>query len=123
MRKQTGGNSGMGELLKGNTPTLILAVLEEKPLHGYAIAREIEKRSADTLSLGEGSLYLVLRSLERDGFVSSEWEVQPSGPARRLYELTTSGKDELLRRERTWRTFANAINCVLPERKPDAHLA
>ena len=113
----------MGELLKGNTPTLILAVLEGGALHGYAIAREIEKRSGDTLSLGEGSLYLVLRSLEREEFVTSQWEPQPSGPARRIYDLTSSGKDELLRRERTWREFADAVNRVLPERNPDVQPA
>ena len=33
------------ELLKGNTPTLVLAVLNDGPLHGYGIAREIERRS------------------------------------------------------------------------------
>ena len=37
------------ELLKGNTPTLVLAVLEDSPLHGYAIAREINRRSGDAL--------------------------------------------------------------------------
>jgi len=42
-----------GELMKGNTPTLILGVLAEAPRHGYAIAREIERRSQETLSLGE----------------------------------------------------------------------
>lgn len=123
MRKHTGGASGMGELLKGNTPTLILAVLEGGALHGYAIAREIEKRSADTLSLGEGSLYLVLRTLERENFVTSEWEPQPSGPARRVYNLTTSGRSELLRREHNWRAFADAVDRVLPGRIPDASLS
>ena len=53
-----------GELLKGNTPTLILAVLDEAPRHGYAIAREIERRSRDAFRLGEGSLYPTLRALE-----------------------------------------------------------
>jgi PadR family transcriptional regulator PadR len=113
-------NVAMGELLKGNTPTLLLAVLDDGPLHGYAIAQEIEKRSADVLSLGEGSLYLVLRALERQGHVVSRWETQPSGPARRTYEITPSGKEELRRREDTWRLFTDAVNSVLLGRKPHA---
>jgi DNA-binding PadR family transcriptional regulator len=46
------------ELKKGSIQTLILAVLATKPLHGYGIAREIEKRSADILSFNEGRFIL-----------------------------------------------------------------
>ena len=102
-----------GELLKGNTPTLILAALNGGALHGYAIAREVERRSSGALALGEGSLYPALRALERDGFVTSRWEPQASGPARKIYELTDSGVAELEKRTRTWRTFAASIESVL----------
>ena len=43
------------ELLKGNTPTLVLAVLSDAPLHGYGIAREIERRSDNALKFKEGN--------------------------------------------------------------------
>lgn len=102
-----------GELLKGNTPTLLLSVLEEGPLHGYAIAREIERRSKDTLQLGEGSLYPALRTLERDGLITGRWEPQPSGPARKVYELTDAGRAEIVKRTRTWREFVEAVENVL----------
>ncbi len=102
-----------GELLKGNTPTLILAVLAEGPRHGYAIAREIERRSRDALRLGEGSLYPALRVLESDGLVTSGWEIQPGGPARKVYSLTDAGRAELARRTRSWREFVAAIDAVL----------
>jgi PadR family transcriptional regulator, regulatory protein PadR len=102
-----------GELLKGNTPTLILAVLEGGPIHGYAIAREIERRSEGALSPGEGSLYPALRALEADGYVTSQWEPQPTGPARKVYALTDAGQAELTRRTRSWREFASSIERVL----------
>lgn len=102
------------ELLKGNTPTLILAVLEEMPRHGYAIAREIERRSKETLSLGEGSLYPALRALENDGLLVSAWEAPPAGgPARRVYSLTDAGRKTLIERTHSWRRFSSAINDVL----------
>lgn len=106
-------NRGQGELLKGSTPTLLLAVLAEAPRHGYAIAREIERRSQDALSLGEGSLYPTLRLLEADGLVTSAWEPQPSGPARKVYSLTDAGRAELTKRTRSWREFVQAIEGVL----------
>ena len=62
------------ELLKGNTPTLVLAVLEDAPQHGYAIAREINKRSGDALRCKQGTLYPALHALERDGLIQGAWE-------------------------------------------------
>jgi PadR family transcriptional regulator PadR len=113
-RRADDQGSGGGELLKGNTPTLILAVLEEMPRHGYAIAREIERRSKDALSLGEGSLYPALRALETDGLVVSAWETQGGGgPARKVYSLTDAGRKELIKRTHSWRQFSRAIDDVL----------
>lgn len=101
------------ELKKGSTPLLILAVLADGPRHGYAIAREIERRSADALSMGEGALYPALRALEREGLVTSEWQPQPSGPARRVYTLTDNGRAALTAQVRLWRRFAGAMETVL----------
>ena len=106
-----------GEMLKGNTPTLILAVLEGAPLHGYAIAREIERRSEHALSLGEGSLYPALRALERDKLVTSRWEPQPAGPARKVYTLTEAGAAALARRTKSWRQFADAVENVIGRKR------
>lgn len=122
-KKQTSGEATTdpaaaagGELLKGNTPTLILAVLSHAPRHGYAVAREIERRSGGALLLNEGSLYPALRALERDGLVTSRWETQPgsgNGPARKVYALTDAGRAELARRQRGWRQFVQAIENVI----------
>lgn len=101
------------ELKKGSTPILILAVLAGGPRHGYAIAREIERRSADALSMGEGALYPALRALEREGHVTSQWEPQPSGPARRVYTLTDAGQARLAQQVQTWRKFAQAVDGIL----------
>jgi len=84
------------ELKKGSTPLLILAVLSDNPRHGYAIAREIERRCADALKVGEGA-----------------WETQPSGPARRIYTLTDAGSAKLAASLKSWQRFSNAVNAVL----------
>jgi PadR family transcriptional regulator, regulatory protein PadR len=102
-----------GELLKGNTPTLVLAVLANGPRHGYAIVREIELRSDRALSPGEGSIYPTLRALERDGHIAGRWEAQASGRERKVYALTDSGRTELARRELAWSRFCAAVNGVL----------
>ena len=101
------------ELKKGSTPTLILAVLERGPRHGYAIAREIERRSQDALKVGEGALYPALRALEREELVQSEWQTQDSGPARRVYTLTDAGRARLAASLKSWTRFSQAVNAVL----------
>ncbi len=101
------------ELKKGSTPVLILAVLSDGPRHGYAIAREIERRCHDALKVGEGALYPALRALEREGMVESAWQTQPSGPARRVYTLTDEGRARLASQARTWARFSQAVNAVL----------
>ena len=105
-------------LSRGDVPTLILAVLEHGPLHGYAIARAVEEWSADALLLREGTLYPALRQLEEQGVIQSAWEVQEPGPARRVYSLTEPGRTEFARRVEAWESYSAAINAVLnPRRK------
>jgi len=54
--------------------TLALMILEALgPLHGYGIARRIERISGDVLALNQGTLYPVLLKLEHEGAVASEW--------------------------------------------------
>ncbi len=101
------------ELKKGSIQTLILAVLADGPRHGYAIAREIERRSRDALTFGEGALYPALRALEREEWVVSRWEPQPSGPARRVYTLTDTGQAKLAAQITAWRRFSNAVDLIV----------
>jgi PadR family transcriptional regulator PadR len=100
------------ELLKGNTPALVLAVLRSGPCHGYAIAREIERRSAGALRCREGTLYPALHSLERRGLIAGEWRAE-GGRERRVYSLTDRGAAELAERAAAWEAFAAAVRQVL----------
>jgi PadR family transcriptional regulator PadR len=100
------------ELLRGSTPTLILAVLRDRPLHGYAIAREIEERSGHSLACREGTLYPILRTLEEEGLLVAEWQVGGERP-RKVYTLTPAGRTALEQRARTWGEFVAAVQNVL----------
>lgn len=100
-------------VFKGDVPLLVLAVLAEAPCHGYAIAREIERRSGQGLDVREGTLYPALRVLEQDGLIKGEWETLQSGPARKVYSLTQKGHGELARRVQAWRDYAQCFGQVL----------
>jgi PadR family transcriptional regulator, regulatory protein PadR len=74
-------------------PALLL-LLAERRAHGY----ELLERIAELIP-GErvdmGNLYRLLRALEEDGIVRSEWDESVPGPAKRTYELTDEGRDLL----------------------------
>jgi len=75
-------------------PALLL-LLAERPAHGYELVEPVsEILPGERIDMG--NLYRVLRALEEDGLVRSEWDAEEPGPARRRYELTAQGR-ELLR--------------------------
>lgn len=92
---------------------LVLHVLARGASHGYAIARAVEAESGAALRMGEGTLYPVLRTLEQDDLLTSEWETVESGPARKVYRITARGRAELQRRLRDWRSRVSALGRVL----------
>lgn len=100
------------DLLRGNIPTIILAVVNEAPLHGLAIAREINQRSNNVLHLKQGTLYPALHALERDGWICGEWEILEGERPRKIYTITSAGAAELERRMRVWNQFAAAMESV-----------
>ena len=71
-------------------PALLLLLLE-RPTHGYDLLEALPALTGDT-RVDMGNLYRVLRALEEDGLVTSQWEAGAPGPAKRTYELTAEGK-------------------------------
>jgi transcriptional regulator len=79
----------------GTLAMLILGVLARQPLHGYAIAQTIALRSADALSVEEGSLYPALQKLLLKGWVKASPAVSDTGRHVREYRITPAGRRQL----------------------------
>ena len=71
-------------------PSLLL-LLRERPLHGYELLERIPELGLEG-RVDIGNLYRLLRALEDEGLVSSEWGADLPGPAKRTYELTDQGR-------------------------------
>jgi PadR family transcriptional regulator, regulatory protein PadR len=71
-------------------PSLLL-LLRERPLHGYELLERIPELGVEG-RVDIGNLYRLLRALEEEGLVSSEWSAELPGPAKRTYELTDEGR-------------------------------
>jgi DNA-binding PadR family transcriptional regulator len=70
----------------------ILRALIDKPMHGYDIARAVERISNGCCSPTEGTIYPVLREFEQGSYVTSD-ETVVSGRQRKTYTLTEKGRD------------------------------
>ena len=93
-------------------PALLL-LLRERPAHGYDLLERLPELTGQP-RIEMGNLYRLLRGLEEEGLVSSEWDDSSPGPAKRRYAITLAGEQlldhwaEALRRsqERTARFLA-----------------
>ena len=92
-----GGAQKKPEMMPGTLELLILKTLERHrvPLHGYGIARHIQKVSHDVLQVEEGSLYPALQRLAVKGWVDAEWGLSDNNRRARLYRLTPAGRRQL----------------------------
>jgi transcriptional regulator len=83
------------DLLQGTLDMLILNTLKRAPLHGYAIAQSIKRRSGDVLTVEEGSLYPALQRLLLRGWVKAQWKTTETNRRARYYTLTATGRKHL----------------------------
>jgi PadR family transcriptional regulator, regulatory protein PadR len=102
-----------GGLLRGFIQPQLLLQLAKQPAHGYELMETLSQ-SGDLASADPGNLYRLLRSLEDEGLVHSNWDTSGVGPARRVYELTEEGHEYL----DTW-----VVNLRETRRKLDDFLA
>jgi PadR family transcriptional regulator PadR len=85
----------------------------KSPMYGYQIAKLIESRTKDVDIMKQGALYPVLRSLESAGLLESEVEPSVTGPPRRYYRITESGRRALVKWTEMWAQTRELVEAVL----------
>lgn len=101
---------------------VVLSVLAEAPLYGYAIAKRVASRSEDELRLTPGVLYPLLKKLERAGLVTATWETIRSeragedsdGRRRKWYRLSAKGRRRLSQHADAQRRRQRLVEAFLP---------
>ena len=74
---------------------LILRILYISPMHGYRLLGEINELLAGRRPMKTGSLYTILRRMEKTGLLKSEWDEKPSKLDRRIYKPSKEGIEML----------------------------
>jgi poly-beta-hydroxybutyrate-responsive repressor len=92
-------------------PALLL-LLAERPAHGYELLEQLPELTGER-RIDMGNLYRVLRALEEDGIVTSEWRDDAPGPSKRIYELTDEGRSLLSTWAEALRTNQGLISSFL----------
>jgi PadR family transcriptional regulator, regulatory protein PadR len=100
------------EVKRGSTEMLILALVEDRPRHGYEIAKLIEQRSGGVLQFHVASLYPLLYRLEKRGLIHGRWVEKAGQRRRRFYKLTAAGQKILAQQRQTWKDFFAALDRV-----------
>jgi PadR family transcriptional regulator, regulatory protein PadR len=107
-------NAGVAELI-------LLGIVNRAtgPMYGYQIARIIEESGPDIPIIKLWTLYPVLRSLEDSHLLASEVEPSVSGPPRRYYKITETGRQTLRRWTEFWEQMKGLVDNQLKADKDD----
>lgn len=74
-------------------PFLLLSLRGGFSLHGYKLIQQLTGFGFS--SVDQGNVYRILRQLEKDELVKSEWDTSSGGPAKRIYSITEAGEQYL----------------------------
>lgn len=109
--------------LNGGASSLVLLALlnqNSRPMYGYEIARELERKNGAPLPMKAGALYPVLRSLEKQGLLSSKTELSDEGRARKYYKLTKTGSRTFAHWQKAWTDTKSFIDRILENKNDPA---
>jgi DNA-binding PadR family transcriptional regulator len=101
------------EMLHGHAETLVLTLLAKGGSYGYQLRKDLAVRSKHYFQFAFGSLYPLLRRLEKRGFARARWVKARGVREHKQYTITAKGLAELEARKRKWHQFSKAMERVL----------
>jgi PadR family transcriptional regulator PadR len=101
------------QLKKGALELCVLALLSRGESYAYEIASTL----AAGVGMGEGTIYPLMRRMQNDGLVDTHLVESSSGPSRKYYRLTASGRAALEAQKREWRAFIDAVGQLVGDKE------
>lgn len=98
--------------LRGILRIAIINLIKDKPAHGGEIYQSLKEKFQ--IDPPRGIIYNLLRRMEAEGLILSNWDIQESGPARRIYRITDDGLEYVkstLERLRKSRKMIDILLC------------
>jgi len=94
---------------KGVLELCVLSMLRQEDQYGYDVAMKL----AQCIDVADGSIYLVLRRLKQEDYVSSYLEESSGGPPRKYYVITRKGEAFLDQLIDEWGTLVSNVNAII----------
>lgn len=107
------GGDDRSQLLKGTLEVALLAILGRGPNYGHGVFAALVE--AGLPGLADASVYGALRRLEADGLLESELVASESGPARKYYRLTATGRTARSDGLDAWKDVVDAMQRIVRE--------
>jgi len=101
------------DLLHGTLELLVLRIVLDEAMNGYAIGRRIEVLTEDALKIDEGSLYPALYRMERRGLLNASWGISENNRRAKFYRITRAGRRRLASERTNWSSFSAAVEKIL----------
>ena len=99
------------QLRRGTLEYCVLALLQGEERYGFDLVKELGE--IDGMVTTEGTIYPLLARLRREGLVETSWRESESGPPRRYYRSTTSGRQALEDFTADWERFRTSVDAIL----------
>ena len=103
-------NSLTVELKRGTMVLLVLSQLHSNE-YGYSLVQKLEDKK---VPIEAGTLYPLLRRLEKQKLLISEWDTSESRP-RKFYTLSDEGKEVYKKLKKEWKQISNLLDTILEE--------
>lgn len=97
------------QLKKGVLGLCVLALLSRRDSYAYEIASCL----SDAVDMGEGTIYPLMRRMQSEGLVATYLEESPSGPPRKYYRITDTGRSRFAAQVDEWRGFTSAVDRLI----------
>lgn len=97
------------QLKKGALELCVLALLSQHESYAYEIASKL----SDSIGMGEGTIYPLMRRLQNEHLVETYMVESSAGPSRKYYRLTEAGKASFSSQRSAWSSFSGAVQSIL----------
>lgn len=94
---------------KGVLELCVLSMLRENDCYGY----DVTSKLTQYINVADGSVYLVLRRLKQEDYVTSYLEEASGGPPRKYYVITPKGHEYLNELTAEWNRLVNGVNSII----------
>ncbi len=101
------------EILRGNTETIILAILIKKDSYGYEIMKTIIDRGKGLFSIKDATIYTAFKRMEKENYITTYWGDGEAGARRKYYAITQTGKEVYGQKVAEWKEINVVLNILI----------